>query len=89
MEEILNNNNQNNEGSEVCSFYDGLNIFITGGTGFMGKILIEKLLRSTTVSSIYLLIREKKGKNIHQRLDDLFDDLVSYRYLQKKKKLLF
>lgn len=82
--EILNNNNENttndmHSDSQVCAFYNGLNIFITGGTGFMGKILIEKLLRSTNVASLYLLIREKKGKNIHQRLDELFDDLIFNR----------
>lgn len=31
--------------SPVKSFYEGQTIFITGATGFMGKILIEKLLR--------------------------------------------
>lgn len=31
--------------SPVKNFYDGQTILITGATGFMGKILIEKLLR--------------------------------------------
>lgn len=61
----------------VQKFYRGSNVFITGGTGFMGKILIEKLLRSTQVATIYILIREKKGKDVHTRLDELFDDVVS------------
>lgn len=46
--------------------------------GFMGKVLIEKLLRSCpTIESIYLLIRQKKGKDIHTRVEELFDDPVS------------
>lgn len=65
------------ETSEICRFYDGRNIFITGGTGFMGKILIEKLLRSTEAATIYVLIRGKKGKDIHSRLDEIFDSVVS------------
>lgn len=64
------------EESNVQKFYKSRNVFITGGTGFMGKLLIEKLLRSTEVSAIYVLIREKKGKNAHSRIDELFDDVV-------------
>ncbi|XP_018572371.1 fatty acyl-CoA reductase wat-like [Anoplophora glabripennis] len=64
------------EESNIQKFYKSCNVFITGGTGFMGKLLIEKLLRSTEVSSIYLLIREKKGKNAHSRIDELFDDVI-------------
>lgn len=67
----------NKEQSQIQKFYDGLNVLITGGTGFMGKILIEKLLRSTDVSTIYVLIRPKKGKDVHVRMDEIFEDVVS------------
>lgn len=33
--------------SEVGEFYKNKSIFITGGTGFLGIALIEKLLRAT------------------------------------------
>ena len=66
--------------SPVEEFYKGKTVFITGATGFMGKVveagklflssffllkktlskvLVEKLLRSTSVARIYLLIRPK------------------------------
>lgn len=54
-------------GSEICEFYNNQNVFMTGGTGFLGKVLIEKLLRSTNVSTIYILVRNKKNKDIHTR----------------------
>ncbi|XP_014601322.1 PREDICTED: putative fatty acyl-CoA reductase CG5065 [Polistes canadensis] len=61
----------------IQEFYDGQNIFITGGTGFMGKLLIEKLLRSCpTIKCIYILIRPKKGKDVFQRQNELFEDTV-------------
>ena len=33
-------------GSVVKSFYRGQNILVTGATGFVGKVLLEKILRS-------------------------------------------
>lgn len=65
------------EESIVQKFYKDTNVFITGGTGFLGKLLVEKLLRSTQVATIYLLIREKRGKTINTRINELFDDVVS------------
>lgn len=63
--------------TELQRFYTGTNIFITGSTGFMGKMLLEKLLRTCTgIENIYLLIRPKKNKDIHTRVEDLFDDLL-------------
>ncbi|KAL3270689.1 hypothetical protein HHI36_021217 [Cryptolaemus montrouzieri] len=56
----------------ISEFFQGKTVFITGGTGFMGKVLLEKLLRSCPgVSKVYLLIRPKKGQNAHERLSEL------------------
>lgn len=65
------------EDTPVQKFYRGGNVFVTGATGFMGKILIEKLLRSTEVATIYVLIRQKRGKDIHTRLEEIFEGVVS------------
>jgi len=60
----------------VQQFYEKGNIFITGGTGFVGKSLIEKLLRSTPVERIFVLIRPKNGKTTEERMRELFEDVV-------------
>ncbi|XP_063924899.1 fatty acyl-CoA reductase wat-like [Zophobas morio] len=61
----------------IQKFYSGSSIFITGGTGFLGTILIEKLLRCCSdLSTIYILARNKKGKNLQSRIDDLFEGPV-------------
>ena len=64
--------------SEISGFYAGRSVFITGATGFMGKVLIEKLLRSCPdIKYLYLLMRPKKGVAIQTRLQDFINAKVS------------
>lgn len=67
--------------SEIIEFFENQTIFLTGGSGFLGKVLIEKLLRECpNIKKIYVLMRQKKGKTPKQRLDELFDFKVSSQY---------
>lgn len=62
----------------ISDVFKDTSVLISGGTGFMGKVITEKLLRACPdIKHIYLLIREKKGKNLHQRLDDILQEPVS------------
>ena len=48
--------------------YEGKRILITGTTGFLGKVLLEKFLYSLScVDKIYVLIRAKEGSNLLER----------------------
>ncbi|PSN40547.1 hypothetical protein C0J52_10393 [Blattella germanica] len=67
------------ENSPVCEFYNCSKVFVTGGTGFLGKLLLEKLLRTCpNVSTIFLLMRPKKGKTEDERFEELFEGNVFY-----------
>lgn len=60
------------ETSAIEGFFRKKSIFITGATGFLGKQLVEKLVRSCPdVERIYLLVRPKRGQNIDDRMKDL------------------
>jgi len=64
--------------STVQQFYGGLVILITGGTGFLGKLLLLKLLQSCAdFGGIIVLLREKRGLSCRQRLFDMLSRRVS------------
>lgn len=57
--------------NSVQQFYAGKTVFITGGSGFMGKVLIEKLLYACSdVRELIILMRPKRGKTAAQRVED-------------------
>ena len=45
-EELINEDSKvENRASEITNFFKDLNVLVTGGSGFLGKLLVEKLLR--------------------------------------------
>ncbi len=61
----------------IAEFYQDKSILITGATGFMGKVLVEKLLRSCPgIDRVYLLLRPSKGKDVTSRLQELINNEV-------------
>ncbi|XP_072948576.1 fatty acyl-CoA reductase wat-like [Epargyreus clarus] len=73
--------------TDIQKFYHGKNILITGATGFLGKVLVEKLLRCCPgVENLYLLVRPKRGKDIYTRIEEIFDDPVFSRLKEEVPK---
>ncbi|XP_028161341.1 putative fatty acyl-CoA reductase CG5065 [Ostrinia furnacalis] len=69
----------------VGEFYAGKCILVTGGTGFVGKALVEKLLRSCPqIDTIYLLLRNKKGLTSEERLKDLISSNKLFELIRDK-----
>lgn len=58
----------------IPEFYSNSSVFITGVTGFLGKSILEKLLRSCPqIEKIFVLVRSKKGHNPFERVESLFE----------------
>uniref|UniRef100_A0A8C1J0I1 Fatty acyl-CoA reductase n=1 Tax=Cyprinus carpio TaxID=7962 RepID=A0A8C1J0I1_CYPCA len=58
--------------TSISEWYAGKNVLITGATGFMGKVLMEKLLRSCPdVNALYILVRPKAGQSMSERVQDM------------------
>ncbi|XP_054709423.1 fatty acyl-CoA reductase 1-like [Uloborus diversus] len=56
----------------IPELFKGKCIFITGATGFLGKVLLEKLLRSCPdIQEILVLLRPREPGTVESRLSDL------------------
>ncbi|XP_059616353.1 putative fatty acyl-CoA reductase CG5065 [Phlebotomus argentipes] len=72
----------------IPDFFDGRDVFITGGSGLIGKTLIEKILYScSTVNKIFVLLRSKGGRNVEERLECLKKSDVFQRIRTKAPDL--
>jgi alcohol-forming fatty acyl-CoA reductase len=71
------------ERNVVYDFYKDSTILITGGTGFLGKVLVEKLLRCFQVKKIFLLVRRKNDENPEERLKKYSKESVKSKIAHK------
>ncbi|XP_010504577.1 PREDICTED: fatty acyl-CoA reductase 6, chloroplastic-like [Camelina sativa] len=59
----------------IIRFLRGKSYLVTGATGFLAKVLIEKLLReSPEIGKIFLLMRSKDQESANKRL---YDEIIS------------
>ncbi|KPA79249.1 putative mitochondrial hypothetical protein [Leptomonas pyrrhocoris] len=55
---------------DVRSGFSNRTLFVTGGTGFVGKVLLYKLLKETPdVKRVYLLMRGKRSRRLKKYLN--------------------
>src|SRR5262245_46371507 len=63
--------------STIQEYYAGKTVLVTGATGFLGKALLEKALRSLgNIGKIYLLIRPRERGSRSVPADQRFRDEV-------------
>lgn len=73
----------------VPAFFAGRTVLVTGGTGFMGKVLLEKMLRSCPdLGRIYIVMRPKRGKDVSARLQELINCQVFNRLKEESTSAL-
>ena len=63
LSNLLSHAPESKQQLNVKEFFKGKHVLLTGATGFLGKVLLEKMLRTfTEIGSIFVMIRAKKGK---------------------------
>lgn len=55
---------------DIKSFYTNKNVFVTGATGYLGKVLIEKLLRDCTdMGKMFIMLRANSQNDAITKFD--------------------
>ena len=73
----------------ISNTFANQNILISGCTGFLGKVILEKILRQCPqVATVYLLMRKKKSFTIYDRLEYLKRIAVRMFYFNIKLAIL-
>ncbi|XP_044262747.1 fatty acyl-CoA reductase wat-like [Tribolium madens] len=61
--------------SPIQDFYSQQTIFLTGASGFLGKLIIEKILRKCPdIGKLYILLRPKHDRALEQRFNEIFSN---------------
>uniref|UniRef100_A0A0A9CMK3 Fatty acyl-CoA reductase n=1 Tax=Arundo donax TaxID=35708 RepID=A0A0A9CMK3_ARUDO len=59
------------DAARIIGYFKGKSVLITGSTGFLGKILVEKILRvQPDVNKVYLLVRGIDAPSAMQRVQE-------------------
>ncbi|XP_030557717.1 putative fatty acyl-CoA reductase CG5065 isoform X5 [Drosophila novamexicana] len=75
--------------SPVQEYYKDKTVFITGASGFMGKVLLEKLLYSChSLKEVIIICRPKRGKTPEARLEDMFKLPIFQRIKDERPHML-
>ncbi len=65
-------------GSPIQEFFRNTTVLVTGGTGFLGVVLTEKLLRSCPhMNHLYVLVRGKNDMSSEERYQQVLQDKVN------------
>jgi thioester reductase-like protein len=59
---------------------------VTGTTGFVGKVILEKMLYSLPDIEIIVLIRGKKGSSVEERLKKEIVDSECFSRIKERER---
>lgn len=64
--------------SQIYKYYEGKTVLVTGATGFLGRGLVEKLLRACPIKKVLIVLRPKKKESMEERGKKIFEGVVSW-----------
>jgi len=72
--------------SEINEFLKSQTIFMTGVTGFLGKVLLWKILNEVGDSNVklFVLVRSSKDASAKKRIDEVFETKIFQPLVQAK-----
>jgi len=65
-----------------------VNVILTGATGTLGSQVIYELLKQENIKTIFLPVREKKGKSAIQRIHNILESAAAPEFISKNKEAI-
>lgn len=73
----------------IRDIYANKSVLITGASGFLGKVLVEKFLRDVKeLKSIYFFLRPKRGHSFEERIAKIKNDEIFRSIRQRQPDLM-
>jgi len=57
----------------IHEHFAGSAVFVTGASGYVGALVLEKLLRCTNIKNVYVMLRSKKDEAVQSRLNKMLN----------------
>ena len=65
-----------------------MNVILTGATGTLGSQIIFELLKQENIKTIFLLVRQKKGKSAITRIKIILESAAAPEFISKNKEAI-
>lgn len=64
--------------------FQGANVLLTGGSGYIGSVVLELLLRTTNINAVHLLLRPRRGQDIRERVNALLQGPLFHKVCEQE-----
>ncbi|XP_014210111.1 fatty acyl-CoA reductase 1-like [Copidosoma floridanum] len=63
--------------TEIQKFFSGKSVLLTGATGFMGKVFVEKIIRVCPgLKALYIVVRQKGTDTLEEKMEKYFQHII-------------
>lgn len=84
--QVSSSNDDKSSSNTIAQVFENRSVLVTGASGFLGKVLVEKLLFSLpNIDKVYLLIRPSNHDSPKDRLQKMLQVFFTFKKFYKQQ----